>query len=1502
MTQAGGPAALNGFLYQILHHLSWMAEVSLSGTLDGIEMREACLILEPRTGGDARAEASGIYLVEQYKTRNGGTWAVADLVSVLRDLRKAIPASRPVNACYRFVTDGRPGRLQSFKTFLAEVKSATGPDELDNMMKKDFGQNLLTSREFFDHIVSSTRAAGERVTENEQETVFHLLTHFVPAFGCSGTEQATKVEQLLRRYASDLGDERGIRERLVGILIETLSKGEAQLRPPEVDAMLRRVGLNTERMHKLAHLAETLGTRTSRRLTRLGYRPERDVRQPPAWPQNKPVLLIAGPSGTGKTWQLGRLLESLSPSRVITTLLLGCQTREAALTDIARDLWQTGLNETSEKSLVAVSHFLRELVSDAAARTVIAAIDDVQNVDLARALVRQDWTEWDIRLVITVPLDVARALEMTDSDTVHVHRLAEFSIDELERLLHQDGRKWTELPPDLKKLLRNPILAGLFLELPYSSVTRAPRSEYEIFEAFWDRIAARGRSGDRGIVLGLAASFIDGQSYPLPRPRWHEVGLDVDSLGRLEAAGWLRAAEDGTIAFAHDRLLNWASANSLLQQHQQGRITSEEIASFLSSAGRRLGYVAMDTLWLLSGNAQNAEMISSILARMEDSHEFGSYGEELYTRLLPTLGQRAVPLLLERLNAVIARESGDYKIQLIGRAFANLAQQDHVDLRSSIGSLLQAPSRDKQRVALAALEAAPDAAHLDLLWEIHQRDIDSQEDKTGDTRLEDYRASFSALRACVAQRPEWLRHRILLVDPNRGYVSALGYLLNNLEHVEAAAIWKDTAETLMAKMPASKPRSLLYCIARFADRERMDFVIHHLSRTEDFANGAALDALSTLDPRAAIQRLEDVGEDERYLARNQWLPGLLRAEPELTRQRLLALAKSETRGRRSLEILFGERPDELDEAMLRFVLRALKKDLQEHFEKTPNGDPHWLFHPLRFLVAIKRPSLLAIIAAEAGGELEQMITDVACSRLRLNSNWRDHIREDARQLLIRIGGNGIATLIERELESEHYWVRHGGLNWAFVRETHGIVERLEAIARRPLPRAPNGRTDSEPAFEFHQAMSALAALGADSTLINVLDQNDMGELPVDLPELRAHSGPMAKTLTQKAGGALTNEDAGETELKAALGAAWMSGDDELVPLVRAVLRRVDPTSKVAAYACIALWKLDDLSDEYAELAYRLSRTSENAHWGLNGLASLGDRGANLLLQWLRDPGAASRTEHEGFVIRVLYAHPGMRSHSVAAAVASCRGSHHFLDAPYDIAAEADDLAMREQIVDKAFASRSFVISDPLRAIEGLAKFDPARAVDAVELALLSYPKIERQLCSLHVRLAPEEAASRLVRVAAETKRDSLLGAIGRALRRLDPEVVSPLIVDSMKGSVAQRKTAAVLAGWLPLAALTEALGGLADHDSDREVRHAALLALERHREEASLRSLLEAFRTASYERRWSLLTAILDNGDPYLLTDRDDPLWLGNVFSVETPMVFPWHAKSALQRRKQKEG
>ena len=529
MTQAGGPAAINGFLYQIIHHIGWLADVTLTGKLDGQDIEDACLVLEPRSGGDARAEASGIYLVEQYKMRKDGTWALSGIESVLCNLRKAVPPSRPMNACYRFVTDGQPGRLDTFNAFLADVKSVVGPDDLDDAARSNFSTDFAaTNREFFDHILDATRSGPPEASAQERAVVFYLLSRFEMEFGASGNARATAVEALLRPYAPNLGDEREIREHLIGMLVEKLSKGEARLDAAGIDEILRHAGLSPERLRKIGELAETMSAMTRRRLVRLKYQPSRDVRAVPEWPEDKPVLVIAGDSGSGKTWQLGRLLEAYGQARHVATLVPTAKSREDLLTQASRDLWQSGLGETSEKSLIAVSHFLREIAPDATSPRMIVALDDVQDVDLARDLVCQDWADWGMGLVLTVPRAVARALQLTDAETIHVHPVGNFSVDELDALLTQSGRRWADLPPDLKKLLRNPILAGLFLELPYASIYIAPRGEYEIFEGFWKRVAAKARPGDEGIVMALAAHTYEGNPYPLPRSMWHEIGVAGD--------------------------------------------------------------------------------------------------------------------------------------------------------------------------------------------------------------------------------------------------------------------------------------------------------------------------------------------------------------------------------------------------------------------------------------------------------------------------------------------------------------------------------------------------------------------------------------------------------------------------------------------------------------------------------------------------------------------------------------------------------------------------------------------------------------------------------------------------------------------------------------------------------------------------------------------------------------------------------------------------------------
>jgi hypothetical protein len=1509
MSQPGGPAAINGFLYQIIHHLGWLANVTL-GKLDGQEIKDACLVLEPRSGGDARAEASGTYLVEQYKTRESGTWSILDLQLVLCDLRKAVPSSRPNNARYRFVTDGRAGRLETFFAFLADLKSAAGPDELDNTNKRKFGDNLtVTNQEFLDHIIATTRSGTPQSTDQERAVVFHLLCHFEMEFGASGSARTAAVERLLRRYAPDLGDESKIREQLVGVLVERLSKGETRLDTVAVNDLFRHVGLNPERLRSLAELAETMSALIHRRFARLKYQPDRDVRGAPEWPPGKPVLLIAGESGTGKTWQLGRLLEACTQERQIATFVSAATTREDLLAQASRDVWQSGLGETSDKSLVGVSHFLRELAPDASNPRLIVTLDDVQDIDLARDLVRQDWMDWGMRLALTVPRAVARSLAMTDGDAIHVHSVDDFSVDELDAVLKQKGRRWADLPSDLKKLLRSPILAGLFLELPYFSFQTAPRSEYEIFERFWERIAAKCRTGDEGIVIALAAHMREGKPYPLPRPMWQEIGLtDEGALSRLEAAGWLRSTEIGEIAFAHDRLLNWAIAKSLVWQFQSKHLSLDGLATFLGGetgeqawyVSQRLGYVPMDTLWSLAADETNTELLGQLVTRLEACHQFGSYGEDLYVQLLPTLGQRAVPVLLERLNAMSIGSDDDYRVGLIGKAFANLARQENVDLEKAIDYLLKAPSRNHQRVAIAALTAAPDARHLDRLWELHQQRVDALEDQTDGSRFSDYHASFAALRAGVAVAPGWLRECILAADAEKDRVSELGYLLNGLEHPDAPAIWQMARDTLMAKVSPNKPRSLLYCIARFSDHEKLDFVIEHLLRREDFASAAALAALTVLDPLAAINRLVEVEDFDRYATRNHWLPALLRAHPQLARQRILDLAKADPKGRRIIESLFWERPDEMDEPMLSFMLRALEKELHDRLDETVAGDPNWLYHPLDFLGRIAHSELLAILQNEAGRDLERMIVAVACSCLHTNSNYRNDIRENARRVLILIGGEGITTLIKRELESEHYWVRHGGLRWAFIRSDDGIIDRLAAIARRPVPRDAIGKTESYPYLEFHQAITALAAIGPDSVLVDTLWEAGMPELPINLSQLRDYRGPLPKALTDQARRTLESDAPTENSLLIALVIAELSADTAFIPLVLSVLGRADPESRVARFACIAARQLGDRSYEFARLALGVAQTKENAAWGLNALATLGTRGLEFLGNWLQSRKASTHPDHDVSVIRTLYDDPTTRKLGIDAAVDRCLRGGFLFDAPYDIAAEADIPALREQIHDKAFAARSFVVTAPLHAIKGLAKFDAMRAVEAIALGLQSHQKIERQLCQLLVRITPKTAGEKLIEAASSIERQSLRRAVGRGLRRLDPEIVSRLLIERMTGSASERKTATELAGWIPFPSITEALSHLAAHDSVTEVRYAALAALDLHRRENNIRALFAAFPSATPARRWSLLVTILEVADPYLLTDAEDPLWLGRILSDDVPAVFEHYANSVLSQRKQK--
>ena len=461
MVQAGGPAAINGFLYQILKHLHWLASARIEGQVSGAGVTgDARIILEPRDGGDARLQGQSVYLVEQYKTRPDGTWSVQSIIDdVLPDLRLAVPEPLPSEAEYRFVTNGRGGRLDSFRKFLEAVQKVDRPEDLDSASKHSFGTNLPnTFRELFDHILSETKRDAERQRADAAASVLHLLKRFRMDFSVSAESTAEQVDKWLRPMCAKVGAEVEKRMQLFGTLMDQLSVGEAEIPIDAVDRILIKAGLNPESAHRLSQLDQLLRGILDRECAAVGYNASLDVRQPPAWPAGKSVLAVTagglgakeGPgSGEGKTWQLLACLRASAQADHPVVWVRWEKGRGAddTLNKAANVVWQECLGFSDSVTILGLANWYRSMAPSAAMPWLTIAIDDVQDKEVARELASRRWEDWGVRLAMSVPPDVAAVLANQPGDRVHVHPLDRFSITEVNDLLLVTSRGVVEKRP-----------------------------------------------------------------------------------------------------------------------------------------------------------------------------------------------------------------------------------------------------------------------------------------------------------------------------------------------------------------------------------------------------------------------------------------------------------------------------------------------------------------------------------------------------------------------------------------------------------------------------------------------------------------------------------------------------------------------------------------------------------------------------------------------------------------------------------------------------------------------------------------------------------------------------------------------------------------------------------------------------------------------------------------------------------------------------------------------
>lgn len=437
--------------------------------------------------------------------------------------------------------------------------------------------------------------------------------------------------------------------------------------------------------------------------------------------------------------------------------------------------------------------------------------------------------------------------------------------------------------------------------------------------------------------------------------------------------------------------------------------------------------------------------------------------------------------------------------------------------------------------------------------------------------------------------------------------------------------------------------------------------------------------------------------------------------------------------------------------------------------------------------------------------------------------------------------------------------------------------------------------------EHYNAMCVLASSQADDCLVDAIWASGSPFYFRDLADMRSVLEPVSKVITKRATDTFANfQNAGEHELRCALITAWVSADSDFITPIKAILAKTSPSSLTAVYACVALQKLGDKSDELARFSNKFLSNNERRFSGINVLSSLREKGLPLLISYLETVPVKAWEDLHIQVVRHLALYGQSHEFAIEKARQYCIAVHGSLNPPYDIAAAAVDIELRELVRERAFEVPSVSPPRTVCAIKGLAKFDSKRAIEAVIFHLNKSFHYERELCAFLANIDPENAITLLFELAVSVERGSLVSAVGRALRRLKSADVDTALEAAFKSANRHRRSvAAELAGWLPVDRLASQLATLYEAETENKVRAAIFDAHTRRRNEVAVIELFAAFKVCPAENRWALLLSIVQLGDPILLNDPDDNLWIDTALDA-VPFKYRHFVKQEIDLKEKK--
>ena len=1242
------------------------------------------------------------------------------------------------------------------------------------------------------------------------------------------------------------------------------------------EELLSEAGLRAISLEDLDELRLTAREVLEREIARRKYDLERDVRQAPVWPADRPSVFVSGDSGQGKTWQVARLAEVRAKGGRIVVLADARGEAERDLQRASDLLWKEAWGHDRPISLDRLIERWRRVRGESGNAWLTVCVENVQSLSEARALLRDyDWERWGVELAITGPPQIGAVLAQDNPEKVHHVRLRDFTPAELREYLRRYARSWETVPADVRDTLKRPLLAGLYASLG-SDPHWEPKLEYDLYERYWQKIEREliEHPKDLYLVKRLALKLSETEpSYPWTWDQLREVGVDSDTQVRLERAGWWTRNDEGVEVW-HDRLLSWSLAEAIAQRGS-GEVVSLLMSCFRSRRtriGRILGYVPMDVLWLLCGDLGQRDLVPDVIERLEGRDAFGPDG--LYRRLLPTIGLRVVPGLIQRLRRFPDQVRYSY-IDLAVKALSKILDREK-EGRAKLPPLLHDSSAAIRRIGVLVLARHPHLDAIEILWDLHSRNSLAQQETRSTQTIVARQESFAALRACLELDPEWLRRKIRQARPEEPSWE-LAYLLANIKHPVARSIWRDVKGELFEKVPPHKLRSLGVCIRVFQDREEIPRLERWLSIEDDWTNSYAFRALAWVDPDRAVALAKTLSL--RILSVHpfgSWLPVLHLRRPEETRQNL----RARMAGSHFWEVadLYSGYEEMMDSATTEVLLDRLALELADT-SQDPEEVWRSLRRPLRRLSRIHRLDLLQLFQARAGTELDRGLGQLGATRI---DSKKGYDIEELRAVLLKIGGEGIRRLIQAGLASADPDLHEEALAWALT--------------------CPEEFAASAPREEW-----VLAALGEDRPLIEAIlawEGEIENEDLVMLWRLRRWKPPMSDADLASALDALGSKD--PKRWVKGLAALSISGRNDLLSCLSEWLKKMEGSVPE---------DLQTLDARIAHLVHRHGKSNPEAVWRLTqsldvrrfpytaiqllyegGPVEFADQLEADLLEQLAARGRLTVAEMD---IALHLSQARELPNSLLQAVWESGKSFPPIwshERFFPAVSRIDSEEVRERIFQEAFEGRH--TDQRTYAIRALHALEPDEALRAARMGLEEESdSTERVPYVLLLReMMGPEAVSLLIDQAVRERKTEVLWAIARTLRRAGLEAEQELKARLESEDFRSRRRAVFLAGWQGPSFLATDLQRMARHDPDDNVQVECLQALDRQHKERCVRELMDAFEYAQGIARWSYLESILELGDPRLLVTEDDPLWLGRILRPSLG-VLEVHANWRLKDR-----